>query len=200
MTIETWDGQPVPIERWGKDHWSLLAYVETRIVDHGGYLDPRHLRSALSHTHLGTPMTGVYPTRLLGGIKLEGHNTDLDCLADLCDAGLIEGGRATRRDGKGNIKMLTYQYALTELGQELAGKLRAWKGNGGNYALFGGSIHHPRTIESVVAEIITANPRWSYDQVIEYMVMDRDMVGQDTAEGFRARVAAIYGQKEPAFR
>lgn len=35
---------PVPVAAWGKDHWSTLAYVETRTVDHKGLLDHDHMR------------------------------------------------------------------------------------------------------------------------------------------------------------
>jgi hypothetical protein len=32
-----------PMEKWGKDHWSLLSYCETRAVDYSGKLDLQHL-------------------------------------------------------------------------------------------------------------------------------------------------------------
>ena len=34
----------IKIKDWGKDHWSLLAYIECRCVDHKGILDKNHLR------------------------------------------------------------------------------------------------------------------------------------------------------------
>lgn len=42
----------VPMALFGKDHWSTFAYVETRLVDHGGFtiaVDPR--MRTLSHNH-----------------------------------------------------------------------------------------------------------------------------------------------------
>lgn len=34
----------IPVALWGKDHWSTFAYIETRIVDHGGMLLHDHMR------------------------------------------------------------------------------------------------------------------------------------------------------------
>lgn len=99
MTTENWDGAPVPMERWGKDHWSTFGYVETRCVDHDGMLagngsiDP-HLRG-----HDGPSAGWDYPTRLPDG-ELVGHD-DIDCIVDAMIAGLIapplspDGGRAS---------------------------------------------------------------------------------------------------------
>lgn len=140
---EDTDGKPVPFERWGKDHWSTFAYVETRIVDHGGYLDPRHLRGCNGDA-------SMYPTRLRGkfgeSIHLFGH-TDLDCIADAVAAGLLEGGRATQRDHDYSIKRLTWHYQLTPKGHVVAGRLRAHKADGGQYHGF-----TPFAIEALHAE------------------------------------------------
>lgn len=128
-----WDGSPVPLERFGKDHWSTFAYVETRIVDYGGWLDTRHLRGCNGDA-------SDYPTRLRGTFGeitlLTGHD-DTDCLTDLVAAGLIEGGRATKRDHRDEIVALTYQYTLTTRGHVLAGALRAHKATAGNFQTFG---------------------------------------------------------------
>lgn len=70
----------VPVERFGKDHWSLFAYVAGLAIDRRS-ADPARLRS-----------DGLcYPTRLRAGqpAPVTGHN-DYDCLADLEAAGLIE--------------------------------------------------------------------------------------------------------------
>ena len=34
----------ITIEQFGKDHWSLLLYIETRIYNYGGVLDLYHMR------------------------------------------------------------------------------------------------------------------------------------------------------------
>lgn len=128
-----WDGWPVPIERWGKDHWSTFAYIETRIVDHDGYLDPRHMRGCNGDA-------SMYPTRLRGQwgeiIDLYGH-TDVDCAKDAVLAGLIEGGRVTQRDHNDEIKALTWQYTMTPKGHTVSAALRAHLARQRNYQDFG---------------------------------------------------------------
>lgn len=71
-----WDGAPIPREQWGRDHHSTLLYIETRVVDHQGKLDNRHLRLDVK-----------YPTRLRETI-LVGH-TDINCIDDFEAAGLM---------------------------------------------------------------------------------------------------------------
>lgn len=132
--VEEWDGRPVPVERWGSDHWSTFAYVETRIVDHDGFLDGRHMRGH-------TAGWERYPTRLKDG-ELSGHN-DFDCVDDAIAAGLLipagksEGlARITKRNAEGEIVAMTHRYQLTSKGSVVAAKLRTHKGNGGNWGDF----------------------------------------------------------------
>lgn len=114
----------VTLDQWGKDHWSTLVYAETRTVDYDGYLDMRHMR-----------MDGDrYPTILKDGEFL-GH-TDLDCLFDAQDLGLLSCNRATQRDGRGSIKQLTYHVVFTLKGRALTDKLRAHIAEGGRYGDF----------------------------------------------------------------
>ena len=68
----------VPIEQFGKDHWSLLLYLETTVVDETGVPDRRRMRSD----------GDKYPTKLASGLFQPGHN-DWDCLNDLETAGYI---------------------------------------------------------------------------------------------------------------
>jgi hypothetical protein len=107
----------VPIEKFGKDHWSTFAYIETRIVDHDGFISVPHMRGHL-------PGWEKYPTRLKGGEEISPHS-DFDCVDDLMAAGLLEGGRATH-----------YRYSLTRNGQAVASALREHKGLGKNFASF----------------------------------------------------------------
>lgn len=92
----------IPPELWGKDHFSTLAYVETRCVDHQikktGYasIDRRHMRVDASRhpqfAHEGNEnFAAKYPTRLVGKIMLENHD-DYDCLYDMEAAEVIELG------------------------------------------------------------------------------------------------------------
>lgn len=135
----------IPMKEWGKDHWSALAYIETRVVDHKGYLDSRQLRS-----------DGVaYPTRLRRTdpvvARQEVGHTDYDCIADFMAAGLLLPAEGTTPKGRvmfGNLEAQaknskvasaryeTTRYAFTPKGLKVAGALRSHKAAGGNFAGF----------------------------------------------------------------
>ncbi len=103
-----WDREPVPPELWGKDHFSTLVYLETRIVDGDGRLKSAHMRTKSDGTK--------YPTRLDDGTELVGHD-DWDCVRDLEHAGYV-----TTRTGR--FKVRPGPYALTDAGWNLAGRCR----------------------------------------------------------------------------
>ncbi len=143
----------VPIELWGSDHYDTLAYVETRVVDHGGVLRHPNMRTdAARHPRFfkpvgptpSTPSDGSrYPTRLIGGQKRE-HHDDWDCLFDMAAEGLVvivnnlaheywkvePGGRGPLRSpfSNGPIPLRgslpDQKVQLTERGSELAAQLR----------------------------------------------------------------------------
>lgn len=133
----------VPIAFWGKDHYSALAYIETRCVDHKGTVDNRHLRAdpklhpglcdARNHatgyegnTPPAKPRKEKFPpTRLKGGIKKANHD-DWSCLEDMESAGLLTW------EGTG----LNPVFVFTDLGKEIAAALRGHKMNGDNFAGF----------------------------------------------------------------
>ena len=118
----------IPITEFGKDHWSAFAYVETRIVDHGGVVAKQHLRCIRKrHPHRAHEGgdASAYPTRLRGGRTQPDHD-DWDCLDDLEEAGLLENA------GTG----MNPVFRLTNLGREVAGKLRGHKGQGGQFSEF----------------------------------------------------------------
>jgi hypothetical protein len=94
------------MSEWGKDHWSTFAYLETRAVDHKGYIDSRHMRGGF-YTKLGEE--DKYPTRLRGydgtdpsrlsGVMRRGgyaetrlvfNHDDYDCVDDMIAEGLVE--------------------------------------------------------------------------------------------------------------
>lgn len=132
----------VPIELFGKDHWSTLAYIETRIVDHREFRikgDPcmrtckRCWRIAQSASAKEKQFDRVkidggnsYPTRLRDG-RLADRHCDWDCLQDLVAAGIL----ATRGE-PGIGKKVT----ITTRGFIITGALRAHKASGGNFAGF----------------------------------------------------------------
>jgi hypothetical protein len=139
------------MERWGKDHWSTLAYLETRIVDHKGRIAHDHMRChagrhpAMLHAKRRARLFGVgdgsqYPTKLRDG-ELADHD-DYDCLDDMIVAGLVTATMppapaGTLVTGLVEAELMTRAtYALTPLGQAIAGQLRAHKGNGGNWRTF----------------------------------------------------------------
>lgn len=105
LSVREWDGEmAIPISEWGKDHFSTLAYLETRCVDNRGWIDndnmrtnPRRHRKLVGDRRIrmaeigGTGIEGTekHPTRLANGVVLPKHD-DFDCLNDAVEAGLVE--------------------------------------------------------------------------------------------------------------
>lgn len=131
----------VPIEDFGKDHWSLLAYIKTRCVDYKGVLDIKHMRTknpALASTaSIFGPQQWKpeYGTRLSGYFNKDGSKNpdrqildhdDHDCQEDLEEAGLIEN------IGTG----LHPAVKMTKLGLKIAAEIDAHKASGGVFAYF----------------------------------------------------------------
>lgn len=78
MKKRKWNGQSsVPQGQWGRDHWSLLVYIETRAVDYSGKIAAKHLRGD----------GDKYPTKLKDS-ELQGHS-DWNCIDDLETAELV---------------------------------------------------------------------------------------------------------------
>lgn len=117
----------VAVSMFGRDHWSVLAYIETRIVDYGGVLNAKHMRCngrlhpAFVHTMFGSEC----PTRLKDNVELFDHD-DWCCADDLEAAGLVVNV------GSGVSRL----YRLTKLGRAVCGDLRKHKASGGSYANF----------------------------------------------------------------
>ena len=127
----------IPMSKWGKDHWSTFAYLETLAVDGGkdGWAIPARERmrtNEIRHPHLvGQTFPGStalqassYPTRLKDG-KVEGHD-DWDCIDDMVKEGLLEDV------GSG----LNRAFIFTKLGKRVAGELRKHKMEGKNFGEF----------------------------------------------------------------
>lgn len=126
----------VPMTEWGKDHWSVLAYVETRCVDHSGMIDPIRMRcNSKRHPGLDTYRTEVpdhnengtfkYPSMLAAG-KTEPEHDDWDCFYDLEAAGLVE-------DIGTGIQPIA---RMRDAGRKMVAKIRAWKASGGTFGTF----------------------------------------------------------------
>ena len=135
--------EPVSMERWGKDHWSTLAYIETRTVDYKGVLENAKLRVAERlHREFKyvTPFGGNtgkdYPTILAGGEKLSGHD-DVSCILDMAQEGLLtyrDRYKKGRREEFFNNREIIIK--LTPKGQALTAELRAHKAAGGSFGNF----------------------------------------------------------------
>lgn len=116
-------------ENWGKDHFSTLLYLETRIVDYSGVVRGEQMRARDSS----------YSCRLRSGEKK--NHGDYDCIEDMIAAGLVIGGGRNKfsdyERGKGpNPNLEPFKpFKLTEKGWRLAHLLRRWKGGGKNKSL-----------------------------------------------------------------
>ena len=140
----------VPMARWGRDHWSTLAYLETRIVDHRGRIAHDHMRChARRHPLMHAAKRRVlsvsgdgsaYPTRLRDG-ELADHD-DYDCLDDMIAVGFVTvtmppAPRGTLVTGFVESELMTRAtYALTAAGVHICAQLRTHKGRGGNWRDF----------------------------------------------------------------
>jgi hypothetical protein len=132
----------VEVSLWGKDHWSVLAYLETCAVDHGGTIDSRRMRCdprihrELFHSMLARfPCAGTkYPTRLAGG-KLKRNHDDWSCLEDMVACGMLRAWFKESRpgypfgDSRGKIEFTTFGLDTVHL-------LRKHKSAGGRFADF----------------------------------------------------------------
>lgn len=150
----------LPIDQWGKDHWSTLAYIESRCVDHEGVLKNAHMRTNASRHLLfmardfASPGDGSrYPTIYKGG-EMADHD-DWDCLYDMVQTGLLtivrpkddalwdvpvgSRGPIKYRD-RLQTKELKVKVKLTTLGSQVAGELRAHKAKQRNYQEFSPSF------------------------------------------------------------
>lgn len=97
----------IPIDQWGRDHWTTYAYLGNRWLNHEGRINRENMRcNPRIHPHLAhRGSTGKYPTQLKGGAEVPDHD-DWSCLEDAVSAGLLE------EKGTGATPM----YAFTALG------------------------------------------------------------------------------------
>jgi hypothetical protein len=136
----------IPMAYWGKNHWSLLAYIETVMVDMGGFhvgfdphmsqnrrnyrimqeMNPRPKRAKSSNS-MGLVMKDEWSTILNNGQKVIGHD-DWCSLQDLANEGLLTAEAFEPKD----------MLHLSEKGRAIADRLRAHKSAGGNFAAFRG--------------------------------------------------------------
>lgn len=131
----------VPMEKWGRDHWSTLAYMETVIVEHTVFtvkLDPRMRQTRRMHRVLSeysppkdfdrsVPMDRDDGTVLADGSIIKGHD-DWACVQDIANLGLLNVGPEDVDVG--------VDLTFSDAGMKLAAELRAHKANGGSFKNF----------------------------------------------------------------
>lgn len=132
------------MSQWGKDHWSTLAYVEARCVDHKGILSNAQLRvNARLHREFAyvTPFGSAgrgdkYPTLLRDGAKADGHD-DVSCIFDMHAEGLL-AVRGRYRNGRRTVRFGSREMVvrLTPKGRKIVSALREHKAKGGTFGNF----------------------------------------------------------------
>jgi len=117
----------IEISRWGKDHWSLFAYLGTRVVDYQGTTNPQHMRGKFNNMwkpEYGSRLKGYFENRDPEYL-LDDHD-DYDCLHDIEAAGFI------KNNGSGINPLVSF----TDEGYDVLLKLTKHKASGGNFAEF----------------------------------------------------------------
>lgn len=113
---------------WGRDHYSVLLYIETCCVDGHGRPDGRHVQANHNrHPMMGNPLDGAAHGIRLADRVLPGPDYDeWDCLDDFETYGLIENiGTGLQR-----------RYRLTDTGKAVAAQIRGHRADGGGVAGF----------------------------------------------------------------
>lgn len=125
-----YDKENVPIELFGRDHWSTLAYIETRVVDGVFRISPDvHMRTCRKNwrlAHNRGMISDDYPTRLNNGQEIEKHD-DWSCLQDLVYVGLLS------TYGKPNLNKMV---KITERGYKVVAAIRRHKAKGETFRNF----------------------------------------------------------------
>lgn len=128
----------IPVDLWGKDHWSTFAYLETRAVDNNGVIKNVHMRcNPRLHSgfaHAGSFMGGDYPTIIKGGKKVERHD-DWSCVEDMIVAGLITV-QVHQIAPADCMECIEAKVSFTDLGALVAAALRRHKMVGGTFSNF----------------------------------------------------------------
>ena len=122
----------VPMRDWGKDHWSLLGYLEYRCVNHKGFVQFNQMQcnknrhpQYLGISPHGSELDGSkYGIRLAGKRQLPGPDYDeWDCIEDLMAEGLIRDIGFT----------MTPQFQITDKGWEIVKQVMKFKGEGHHF-------------------------------------------------------------------
>lgn len=126
----------VPVEKWGRDHWSMLAYFRSIEVDRGQFLvvaDPRMRLGRRHYRVLGAaepclPMDPKCGSRLNDDTYIPRHD-DVHCLGDFANAGLLASS--------GNLEVEPGDALhLSEKGIQLVEALQQHKASGRSFSNF----------------------------------------------------------------
>lgn len=135
----------IPMDLWSKDHWSTLAYIETVMMDCGGFeigLDARMKTNRRNFRvfqeqcptpkrpwpkQMAISMRPEHATRLKDGTQIDSHD-DWACLQDMAASGFFN-------EPPGDIDVGA-TVTLSDKGRTIVNALRAHKSNGGHFANF----------------------------------------------------------------
>lgn len=115
---------------FGKDHWKLLVFIESCIVDHGGKIDVQRMRC---HPERHPRMAHKKKWKFTDNTQLSDNrmrqlHDDWDCLEDLRASGWV--------DASGDLWMSRHAIKLSRSGWLLAHMIRRHVGEGGTCADF----------------------------------------------------------------
>jgi hypothetical protein len=128
----------VPIRKFGKDHWSLLGYIGTVVVNRQGHMEGDRIRvNEARHIGIerprairewdpawGTRLNGYFQNRNDKTLHIPEHD-DIDCAEDMQAEGLITMGT-----------LVSCFVQLTDKGRSFVEALNRFKEDGGNFADF----------------------------------------------------------------
>jgi hypothetical protein len=128
----------IPIEAWGKDHASMLGYVECCCVDKKGLLDGNRVRvNSNEHPVFGdqglkfrggrvSNWEDSWRTHIKAGFVAPAYHDDVHVLDELEEHGFVTLVGT----------MVNPYYAMTKQGLAVAHALREHKANGGSFYQF----------------------------------------------------------------
>lgn len=118
------------MKTFGKDHWTLLLYIEACCVDYCGVLDRRRMRcnpkthEELAHSGSLGWSDFAHSTRWADGTRSVPGHDDWDCFEDLQAVGLLELLGSTQAIGMHGSNDAEFICKLTDAGWQKAGELR----------------------------------------------------------------------------
>lgn len=129
-------------KNWGKDHWSLLAYIETQIVNAKNTDEFASAKLDLTRMRVNSEKRGFtngvnrmgsvmkwedsWGTKFKDGEILDPTHDDIDILDELENEGFV----------KNHFTDMNPIVSLTEKGYETCARIRKHKAHGGSFSKF----------------------------------------------------------------